>query len=196
MITRKQLIFTLSISLLMTTMPARKSHGANVYFEVRDLLADFFKNSKRVVYETVDTANHAERLRNRLGYLPERKRFVVFIGLTGATVDGFAVVDNENGRYDPITFGIRISEDLKVNRTEVMVYRGPIGDGIRSTAFLNQFIGKGGKDKLTPSEADIVTGATISSKSVTAMINSAIGDLRQPLTDGSAADGKEGKENG
>jgi electron transport complex protein RnfG len=47
-----------------------------------------------------------------------------------------------------------------------------------------------------PGEIDAVTGATISSKSVTAMINTAIGDLRQPLTAGPAADEKGGKENG
>jgi electron transport complex protein RnfG len=47
-----------------------------------------------------------------------------------------------------------------------------------------------------PGEIDAVTGATISSKSVTAMINAAIGDLRQPLTVGPAGGGKGDKDNG
>jgi len=45
-----------------------------------------------------------------------------------------------------------------------------------------------------PGEIDAVTGATISSKSVTSMINSAISDLREPLTSEDAE--KEEKDNG
>ncbi len=47
-----------------------------------------------------------------------------------------------------------------------------------------------------PGEIDAVTGATISSKSVTAMINTAIGDLRKPLTAGTATVEEGGKDNG
>lgn len=47
-----------------------------------------------------------------------------------------------------------------------------------------------------PGEIDAVTGATISSKSVTNLINTAIGDLREPLTSEAADAGKEEKDNG
>lgn len=47
-----------------------------------------------------------------------------------------------------------------------------------------------------PGEIDAVTGATISSRSVTGLINTAIGDLRQPLTAGPADKGKGGNANG
>ena len=50
--------------------------------------------------------------------------------------------------------------------------------------------------KTQPGQIDAVTGATISSKSVTALINTAIGDLRAPLSDMSGAQGKEEKKNG
>nr|WP_246805288.1 FMN-binding protein [Desulfosarcina cetonica] len=49
---------------------------------------------------------------------------------------------------------------------------------------------KTGKTK--PGEIDAVTGATISSRSVTTLINSTITDLRQPLAD----KGKGGNANG
>jgi len=45
-------------------------------------------------------------------------------------------------------------------------------------------------------EIDAVTGATISSKSVTALVNAAISDVRTKLTEGSVADGKGDKKNG
>ena len=47
-----------------------------------------------------------------------------------------------------------------------------------------------------PGEIDAVTGATISSKSVTALINTAVGDLKTPLTDNPAVNRKEDKANG
>ncbi|PID39059.1 MAG: FMN-binding protein [Proteobacteria bacterium] len=47
-----------------------------------------------------------------------------------------------------------------------------------------------------PGEIDAVTGATISSQSVATMINSAIGDLRGPLTDTPAPELKKGNDNG
>ena len=47
-----------------------------------------------------------------------------------------------------------------------------------------------------PGEIDAVSGATISSKSVIAMINTALGDLRQPLTAGPPAADEGGRDNG
>ncbi len=47
-----------------------------------------------------------------------------------------------------------------------------------------------------PEEIDAVTGATISSKSVTVLINSVISDLKEPLTAAPNEAGKEDKDNG
>lgn len=47
-----------------------------------------------------------------------------------------------------------------------------------------------------PGEIDAVTGATISSKSVTTLINTAVTDLRRPLGDASDTDAKGEKQNG
>ena len=75
-----------------------------------------------------------------------------------------------------------------------------LGNKIITEAWRGQFIGASAKGTLVvvktgaakPGEIDAVTGATISSKSVAAMINTAIGDLRKPLT----ATKKKGDENG
>jgi electron transport complex protein RnfG len=66
-----------------------------------------------------------------------------------------------------------------------------LGNKIITDAWRGQFIGAPAGRSLVvvksgaaqPGEIDAVTGATISSKSVTAMINAAIGDLRKPLTE-------------
>jgi electron transport complex protein RnfG len=64
-----------------------------------------------------------------------------------------------------------------------------LGNKIITEAWRGQFVGAPADRDLVvvktgasqPGEIDAVTGATISSKSVTAMINTAVGDLRKPL---------------
>jgi len=75
-----------------------------------------------------------------------------------------------------------------------------LGNKIITDAWRGQFIGAPAKRTLVvvksgaakPGEIDAVTGATISSKSVTAMINTAIGDLRQPLIEMEKGDDNNG----
>lgn len=50
--------------------------------------------------------------------------------------------------------------------------------------------------KTQPGQIDAVTGATISSNSVTALVNAAISDVREKLTEGPVADGKGEEKNG
>ena len=68
------------------------------------------------------------------------------------------------------------------------------GQFIDAPADGNLVVVKTGKTQ--PGQIDAVTGATISSKSVTALVNTAISDVRTKLTDGSVADGKGDNKNG
>ena len=75
-----------------------------------------------------------------------------------------------------------------------------LGNKIITAAWRSQFIGAPTNRSLAvvktgatqPGEIDAVTGATISSKSVAAMVNTAIADLRKPLTEME----KKGGDNG
>ena len=79
-----------------------------------------------------------------------------------------------------------------------------LGNKIITDSWRHQFIGAPADGKLTvvktgatrPDQIDAVTGATISSKSVTALVNAAIGDLRQPLTEMPSEIVKGDKQNG
>lgn len=68
------------------------------------------------------------------------------------------------------------------------------GQFIDAPADGNLVVVKTGKTQ--PGQIDAVTGATISSNSVTALVNTAISDVRTKLTDGAGADGKGDKKNG
>jgi Na+-translocating ferredoxin:NAD+ oxidoreductase subunit G len=75
-----------------------------------------------------------------------------------------------------------------------------LGNKIITDTWRGQFVDAPADGKLTvvktgsknPDEIDAVTGATISSKSVTALVNTTVDDLRRPLTDA----GKGGTQNG
>lgn len=79
-----------------------------------------------------------------------------------------------------------------------------LGNKIVTEAWRAQFVDAPADRSLTvvkggaslPGEIDAITGATISSRSVAAMINTAIGDLRQPLKAAPAAAGKGDTING
>jgi hypothetical protein len=138
------------------------------YFSTRSVLASFFPKSERVTYRTlvVDAANRA-RLAARLGYAPALDRYTVFVATTQGRVDGYAVIDDEMGLHQPITFATKISPQGLVERVEIMVYREPRGDEVRDPRFLKQFQGRSARDGMRLSrDIDAVSGATVSSASL------------------------------
>jgi Na+-translocating ferredoxin:NAD+ oxidoreductase RnfG subunit len=132
------------------------------------VLAEFFPNSERVGYRTValDQSMRA-RLAQRLGYTPVRDKYTIFVATTHGKVDGYAVVDDEKGLHQPITFATRLSPRGIVERVEIMVYREPRGDEVRDPRFRRQFQGKTAQDPLRLNhDIDAVSGATVSSASL------------------------------
>jgi Na+-translocating ferredoxin:NAD+ oxidoreductase RnfG subunit len=82
-------------------------------------------------------------------------------------VDGYAIVDDEQGLHQPITFATRLSPRGMVERVEIMVYREPRGDEVRDPRFRKQFEGKTAQDSLRLGrDIDAVSGATVSSASL------------------------------
>jgi len=140
----------------------------STYFTTRALLAEFFPKSERVTFRTfaVDASLKA-RLRQRLGYAPAKDRYTVYIATTRGHVDGYAVIDDEPGLHQPITFATRLSPRAVVERLEIVAYREPRGDEVRDPRFRKQFEGKGAQDPMQLNrDIDAVSGATVSSASM------------------------------
>jgi hypothetical protein len=138
------------------------------YYTTRGVLAEFFPRSERVSYRsfTLDAPARA-RLAQRLGYAPSRDRYTIFVATTQGKVDGYAIVDDEQGLHQPITFATRLSPRGAVERVEIMVYREPRGDEVRDPRFRKQFEGKTAQDSLRLGrDIDAVSGATVSSASL------------------------------
>jgi hypothetical protein len=152
--------------------PAARADGAargeTSYYSTRSVLAEFFPNSEHVGYRTfaVDQSIRA-RLAQRLGYAPARDKYTIFVATTHGKIDGYAVVDDEQGLHQPITFATRLSPRGMVERVEIMVYREPRGDEVRDVRFRKQFQGKTSQDPLRLNrDIDAVSGATVSSASL------------------------------
>src|SRR4051812_18122787 len=153
--------------------PVARADGAarteTSYYSTRGVLAEFFPQSEHVGYRTfaIDKSIRA-RLAQRLGYAPTRDKYTIFVATTHGKIDGYAVVDDEQGLHQPITFATRLSPRGMVERVEIMVYREPRGDEVRDPRFRKQFQGKTSQDPLRLNQdIDAVSGATVSSASLT-----------------------------
>jgi hypothetical protein len=150
-------------------LPAvRSARAETTFYTPRALLAEFFPRSERVTFRTftIDPSLKS-RLAQRLGYAPAKDRYTVFIATTHGHVDGYAVIDDEPGLHQPITFATRLSPRGAVERLEIMIYREPRGDEVRDARFRKQFEGKTAQDPLKLNrDIDAVSGATVSSASM------------------------------
>jgi hypothetical protein len=158
---------------------ATPAQGEATFYSTRGVLAEFFPKSERVTYRTFALGALAPALRarlaQRLGYAPARDKYTIFIATShgkhgeqhGEQVDGYAVVDDEKGLHQPITFATRLSPRGIVERVEIMVYREPRGDEVRDARFKKQFEGKSAQDPMRLNQdIDAVSGATVSSASL------------------------------
>jgi hypothetical protein len=154
--------------LLVAVAPALPARAETAYFTTRSMLAEFFPKSERVTYRTfVLEGSLRTRLAQRLGYAPPKDRYTIFIATTQGKVDGYAVIDDEKGLHQPITFATRLSPRGAIERLEIMVYREPRGDEVRDARFRKQFEGKTAQDALRLNQdIDAVSGATVSSASL------------------------------
>ena len=76
---------------------------------------------------------------------------------------GYAVLSDEIGKYQPITFMVGVTPDFRVRDAAVLVYRETRGGEVRRSRFLRQYRNKTSRDPLRINR-DIVniTGATLS----------------------------------
>ena len=76
---------------------------------------------------------------------------------------GYAVVSNEIGKYQPITFMVGVTVDFRVQGAAILVYRESRGAEVRRTRFLRQYRDKTSRDPIRINRDIInITGATLS----------------------------------
>jgi len=158
-------------ALLCALLPAA-SAGARAGSDVAEVLLTKVQ-ALRAAFPACDRALEVRRL-----LAPEEKRtldatlhrelgekgFLVYVGLRGEAIDGFAVITNEIGKTEPITMIVAVEPDGRVRRCAVMVYRESHGGEVRSRRFLSQLEGRRLGDPIEIHRDVIhVSGATLSS---------------------------------
>ncbi|HEY7637447.1 MAG TPA: FMN-binding protein [Gemmatimonadales bacterium] len=96
----------------------------------------------------------------------------------GGTLLGFAEVRNVIGKELPITFLVAVDPAATLRDVDILVYREPQGGEVAYDSWRKQFRGKTAADPLQVGK-DIrnISGATISSNSVTLGVRQAVAQL-------------------
>jgi Na+-translocating ferredoxin:NAD+ oxidoreductase RnfG subunit len=173
------LVFTSACFLGGFVAPAR----ADVFFTVRELLSEQFRQSERVTHVKVrPNSVQRERIERRLGRSLGRSEYTFYVAMSGGRVDGYALFDDERGQHEPISFATFFDTHGQVTRVEIVAYREPYGDGIRGERFRRQFVGKNATSGYRPDQdVDAISGATISSRSMCAGVERATVLLSETL---------------
>jgi Na+-translocating ferredoxin:NAD+ oxidoreductase RnfG subunit len=144
------------------------SGHAQVYYSVRGLLAEQFRQSQVVDFQRIRlSAERRAELGRQLGQHLEKGEYIFYVAHSGDQVDGYALFDREIGQHEYIDLATFFDCDGRVTRVEVVAYREPYGDGIRSKRFRKQFVGKEAASGFKPGhDIDVISGATLSARAM------------------------------
>lgn len=167
----KTLLFTtLALGLL-----APWSSSAQVFFSVRALLGEQFRASQRVDFVRVKPEKRDRaRVEMAVGHTLPKAEYIFYVARSGETIDGYAIFDEEIGQHEYIDFATFFDAQGKVTRVEVVAYREPYGDAIRSRRFRKQFVGRSATSGFRPNkDIDVVAGATLSVRAMSKAVHRA-----------------------
>jgi Na+-translocating ferredoxin:NAD+ oxidoreductase RnfG subunit len=159
-------------SILALSLFTSSLYAQTVYLKPAEALKLIFKNSKEVVSEkkSLNPGQKSaveKRLGTKLAPKLAKDEWNFYIARSDGRIDGFALIDNEIGKTEPITFITAITPQGDIKEVEILVYREPIGSEVHDRRFLRQYEGKRGSDPIRVGQ-DItnISGATMSARAV------------------------------
>lgn len=157
--------FFLSFILYLFSALFCSAHASEkVYMSEKEALQWAFPDSSEVREKTVDlNEEQAAKIEAATGgkvYESDKK---IYIGKSGDKTDGIAVITNEIGKFELITFIVKMTPNRAVEKVAVLVYRESRGGEIVRKRFLHQYRGKSKNSDLKINRDIInITGATMS----------------------------------
>ena len=107
-------------------------------------------------------------------HFPESE-FRCFVGHGKQGIDGYAVIMNEIGKHEYITFIVGVNPKGEVGDVAVMEYRESRGEEVKDRRFLIQFHGKKLSDPIAVDrDIENYTGATLSSHAIATGVKKAL----------------------
>lgn len=132
-----------------------------------------------ILVERVLSADEREEIERSTGEPWAAPVFRVLTALRGDSLVGIGVIDDARGKDQPITYLLITDRALTVRGLEILAYRESYGGEVRAGAWRKQFEGRAPGEPLRPGkEIKTISGATISSRSITAAVRRQLSALR------------------
>ncbi|MEK6558651.1 MAG: FMN-binding protein, partial [Planctomycetota bacterium] len=159
-----------SVSFISNTVKAQTETEPADNFQLQAYLTEeqalalvFPECDEIAIDEFLMNAEEKLNLEKLLGRRLYEDGFKVYIGKNKGTIQGYAIITEEIGKFHPFTFVVGVKPNGKISNIAVLVYRESRGGEIVRKRFLYQFIGKSFKDPIRINKDVInVTGATMS----------------------------------
>jgi FAD:protein FMN transferase len=155
--------FTIPAGMLLVSASA----SAQVFMTEQQALKAAFGPAGEVEREEKSIGPADRRVLSSSGLRFHDSAVTFLVGKKSGTAGGYALVMNEIGKSEPITFMVVMSPDQRVIDVHLMVYRESRGGEVHEKRFLRQFRGKRVADSIQINN-DIInySGATLSSQAV------------------------------
>ena len=142
----------------------------DVFFTEDEAARLMFPKSERIGQEVLRLSSDQKKMiEERVGWRFPEDEFIVYVGKTGAEVDGYALVQNTIGKHKAITYMVGVDLAGEVSNVEILVYREAKGSEVRTKRFNAQYEGKTLFDPIRINRDIInITGATMSVRSLNA----------------------------
>lgn len=143
---------------------------AEVFLTEEQALKLMFPKSERVRKEILRLSPDQKKLvEERIGWKFPEEEFEVYVGETGANVDGYAMVHNTIGKHKHMTYMVGVDHQGRVTDVELLVFREARGSEVRTKRFNYQYEGKMVLDPIRINKDIInISGATMSVRSMSA----------------------------
>jgi len=145
---------------------------AEVFLTEDEALKLMFPKSGNIRKDLIRlTPEKKAQIEDRIGWKFPEELFEVYIGETGAQIDGYALIQNTIGKHKPMTYMVGIDHTGHVLNVELLVFREARGSEVRTKRFNVQYEGKTVADPVRLNKDIInISGATMSVRSMTAGI--------------------------
>jgi len=143
---------------------------AEVFLKEDEALKLMFPKSERIRKDLIRlTSEKKAQIEERIGWKFPEEFFEVYIGETGAQIDGYALVQNTIGKHKHMTYMVGVDNTGACTNVELLVYREAKGSEVRTKRFNVQYEGKTASDPIRINKDIInISGATMSVRSISA----------------------------
>ncbi len=143
---------------------------AEVFLSEEEAVKIILPQSERVRKEMLQlTQEKKDLIEQRIGWKFPEQAFEVYVGETGDTIDGYAMVHNTIGKHKHMTYMVGVDSNGACSDVELMVFREARGSEVGRKRFNVQYEGKTVLDPIRINKDIInITGATMSVRSISA----------------------------